>query len=52
MSSRVTTTMGTITWRMPRNARPFAASGTRNTAPSSVLPNTTAEGGMLSTATG
>ena len=41
MSSRVTTAMGTITWRRPRNARRLAASGTRNAAPSAVLPNTT-----------
>ncbi len=50
MSSRVTTAMGTITWRRPRNARRLAASGTRNAAPVTVRPNTTA-GGMCSTAT-
>ena len=51
MSSRVTTAMGTITWRRPRNARRLAASGTRNAAPVAVRPNTTTAGGMCSTAT-
>jgi hypothetical protein len=51
MSSRVTTAMGTITGRVPRNARLLAASGTRNTAPSTVRPNTTAEGGRCATVT-
>lgn len=51
MSSRVTTAMGTITWRRPRNARRLAASGTRNAAPVTVRPNTTTAGGMCSTAT-
>jgi hypothetical protein len=51
MSSSVTTAMGTITWRRPRNARRLAASGTTNAAPVTVRPNTTTAGGVCSTAT-
>jgi hypothetical protein len=38
-------------WRTPRTARLLIAGGTRNAAPSTVRPNTTAEGGRCSTAT-
>ena len=47
MSSAVTTTTGTMTGRRPPKARVLNASGTRNSAPSKVRPNTTTDGGKI-----